>query len=74
MEWEGYCWHQFSINTCSPLVILLVLRSTCRRERRPLTTQPSAVAPGGEGQGSESMPAVPQRGAGWVLPSWWSYV
>jgi hypothetical protein len=34
----------------------------------------SAVAPGGEGQGSESMPTVPQRGAGWVLPSWWSYV
>jgi hypothetical protein len=41
---------------------------------RLLTTQPSLVAPGGVGQGSDVAPGVPQRGAGALEPSSWSYV
>jgi hypothetical protein len=41
----------------------MVLPEAVSFESRPLTTHPSAVGPGGEGQGSEETPAVPQRGA-----------
>jgi hypothetical protein len=70
VEWLGYCWHQSSTSTCSAPVIWLPL--AVRRDSRPETTQPSAVAPGGVGQGSESTPGVPKRGAGSVEPSTWS--
>ena len=48
MEWLGYCWHQSSTSTCSVPVMTLPLAVS--RERRPLTTQPSVVGPGGVGQ------------------------
>src|SRR5215210_8135576 len=70
IEWLGYCWHQSSISTCSAPVIALPL--ACSRDRRPLTTQPSAVAPGGVGHGSEYTPGVPHLGAAADEPSSWS--
>src|SRR5215218_7399366 len=70
IEWLGYCWHQSSTSTCSLPVIALPL--ACSRDRRPLTTQPSAVAPGGVGQGSEYTPGVPHFGAAADEPSSWS--
>src|SRR5215210_4755648 len=42
-------------------------------DRRPLTTQPSAVGPGGLGQGSEETPAAPQRGATPPIFASWVY-
>ncbi len=50
----------------------MTLPLACSRDSRALTTQPSPVAPGGVGQGSEYTPGVPQRGAGAVDPSTWS--
>ena len=50
-EWLGYCWHQSSTSTCS--LPVMALPEACSRDRRPLTTQPSPVAPGGGGPGSE---------------------
>ena len=44
MEWLGNCWHQSSISTCS--VPVIGRPSPVRRDRRPLTTQPSVVGPG----------------------------
>ena len=61
IEWLGYCWHQSSISTCSGPVIRFP--DAVSRERRPLTTHPSLVGPGGVGHGSDSTPGVPQRGA-----------
>ena len=45
----------------------------CRRDSRPLTTHPSAVAPGGVGQPSEVPPTVPQRGAMPPIAASWVY-
>ena len=70
MEWLGYCWHQSSTSTCSDPVMVLPL--ACNRDSRPLTTHPSAVAPGGLGQGSEYTPGVPHLGAAAADPSTWS--
>src|SRR2546428_13916894 len=69
IEWLGNCWHQSLISTCSgPAELPLAWN----RDRRPLTTHPSAVAPGGIGHGSESAPAEPHFGA--VPPISASYV
>src|SRR6476661_7258150 len=66
IEWLGNWLHQSSRRTCSagPIVVPL----TANRDSRPLTTQPSVVAPGGAGHVS------PQRGAPPPLPRMWSYV
>ena len=69
-EWLGYCSHQSSTRTCSGPVMELPLAVS--RDSRPLTTHPSAVAPGGVGHGSEYTPGVPHRGAGAVYLSTWS--
>src|SRR5262245_5380130 len=70
-EWLGYCWHQSSTRTCSGPVITLPL--ACKRETRPLITQPSAVAPGGVGQPSEVPPTLPHRGAVPPMAASWAY-
>ena len=51
VEWLGYCWHQSLTSTCSGPDA--TLPDAVSREIRPLTTQPSAVAPGGLGHVSE---------------------
>src|SRR5439155_1717439 len=74
IEWLGNCWHQSLISTCSgPAELPLAWN----RDRRPLTTHPSVVAPGGVGPESEKPagrdstpttllpprpPALPERG------------
>jgi hypothetical protein len=62
-EWLGNCWHQSSISTCSGPA---VLPAAVSRDRRPLTTQPSSVAPGGVGHVSPHRGAVPPIAASWV--------
>src|SRR5712692_5634807 len=51
IEWLGNCWHQSSINTCS--LAVQSAPTAVSRERWPLIMQPSVVAPGGVGQGSD---------------------
>jgi hypothetical protein len=63
IEWLGYCWHQPSTSTCSDVE---TFPCTVRRARRPLTTQPSVVGPGGVGQASFHVGAVPPIGASYV--------
>ena len=46
IEWLGNCWHQSLISTCSDVAVFPL---AVRRDSRPLTTQPSATAPGGSG-------------------------
>ncbi len=46
----------------------MVVPLTVKRDKRPLTTQPSVVGPGGVGQVS------PHRGGAVGLPRMWSYV
>ena len=57
------CWHQSSISTCSLPTIWLPW--IWRRESRALVTQP-CVFPGGVGQLSLNVGAVPPIGASWV--------
>ena len=68
MLWLGYCWHQSSISTCSGPVITLPLAVSF--DSRPLTTQPSPVAPGGVGQVSPQRGAVPPIAASWVYETY----
>jgi hypothetical protein len=56
MEWLGNCWHQSLISTSSPV---LALPETVSCDSRPLTRQPSVVGPGGVGQASFHVGAVP---------------
>ena len=61
MEWLGNCWHQSSTSTCSLPVMVLPL--AVRRDTRADTRHPSVVAPGGVGQASFQVGAVPPIGA-----------
>ncbi len=56
MEWLGYCWHQSVIRGVSTPVDEI-------RDRRPLITQPSSVAPGGVGQLSGQRGTVLEDGS-----------
>src|ERR1700687_680897 len=61
LEWPGTAWHQSSIGPCS-----LAVQSeptAVSRDRWPLIMQPSVVAPGGVGQGSEVPSPGPHLGA-----------
>jgi hypothetical protein len=61
IEWLGNCWHQSSISTSSEPVI--TSPAAVSRESRAPTTQPSSVAPGGDGQASFHTGGVPPIGA-----------
>jgi hypothetical protein len=61
IEWLGNCWHQPLTSTCSLPVITFPL--ICSRDTRADTTQPSVVGPGGVGQASFHVGAVPPIGA-----------
>ena len=63
MEWLGYCWHHPWISTCS---LVAVFPDSVRRASRPWTTQPSVVGPGGVGQASFHVGAVPPGGASYA--------
>src|SRR4051812_28290385 len=73
MECDGYCWHQSSMRTVSPVAV--PPPPIVRRDSRALTTQPSVVAPG-RGPGQEELkPGYCHRGiASGSSPRMWSYV
>src|ERR687887_564372 len=67
MEWEGNCWHHWSvISGCSAPLATPLAGATGVRGRVPVTVQPSVVAPGGVGQVSPQLAGLPSGLWSWV--------